>query len=225
MTSLPDALSVLVASQVWISMNWKPYSLWYSFISLQVRTETCIVTSQAVICFVTEKRILFSKLSIGHLYRQQRKNKTQSYSLIFLSRALIKWNKSLTALQWLVLKQAWVTYGNLMQILNIFLQSSTTWSSGAGEGQLKLLCCSPALRLCRAVFTSTQHPSSQPQASRPDVDVVWQWRGLMCSHSDARFLRLLNHTECIGLRPVQQWPAWPPCTWAIFLTNSILMKY
>lgn len=62
MTSLPDALSVLGASQIWTSMNWKPYSLWYSFISLQVRTETCIVTSQAVICFVTEKRILFSKI-------------------------------------------------------------------------------------------------------------------------------------------------------------------
>lgn len=199
-TSLPDALNVLDASQVWINMNWKLYSLSYSFISLQVRTETCTATSQAVICFVTEKGILFSKIiSWAPLQATEKKQNPIIQTTLLIkgihkveqepdSSAMVSFEAGLGNLD------LWEFDANSEHLFTVqhYLKQ---WGWAAEAALLQ-----PCPQTMQCSFTTPQHQNSRPRPRQADVmwilcgngraDVQSQWRSL---------LLLVNHTKLLGL--------------------------
>lgn len=70
------------------------------------------------------------------------------------------------------------------------------WGGGVEAALLQ-----PCPQTVQCSFRTSEFPA-QTGAGRLDVDFVWQWEGLMCSHSDVCSLCLLNHRKFIGLTSI-----------------------
>lgn len=207
-------------------MNWKCYSLSYSFISLQARTEPCTVTSQAVICFVTEKKILFSKIiSWTPLQATKEKQNSIIQPNVFIkgihkgeqkpdSSALVRFEAGLGNLD------LWEFDANSGHLFTA-QHHLKLWGWGGGAEAALLQPCPQTIQCS---FRTPEHLNSQPRHRQ--AELMW----ILCGSGEGWCVVTvtLGSCACWTTQSSLGWPAqptWPFHTWAIFLTNSTLMKY
>lgn len=168
-------------------MNWKLYSLSYSFISLQVRTETCTVTSQAVICFVTEKGILFSEIISWAPSQATKKKQNPIIQPNLLMKGIHKVEQKPDSSAMVSFEAGW---GNLdlwefdANSENLFTVQHYLKQWGCG-GAAEATVLQPYPQTMQCSFTAPQHLNSQPRPRQADLcgfgvameraDVQSQW--------------------------------------------------